>query len=149
MFRSVDAVHPVVRAHDRPRLSFFDRAFEARQIDLPQRTLVHHGIYRHAAMLLVVDGKMLQRRADSPALHALDMAGRDLRRQIRIFREVFEVPAAQRRALDVRSRSEQHGHVLRLAFFAERFAHAANQVAVPRRRDTRCRREAGRGHAVA
>ena len=86
----------VIRAHDGPGLGLFDRALKCRQIDFAQRALVDNRIARHAAVFLAVGSKMLDARADIPALHALNEGGRQFARQIGVFAEILEVSPAQR-----------------------------------------------------
>mmetsp|Transcript_24754 Transcript_24754/g.74957 ORF Transcript_24754/g.74957 Transcript_24754/m.74957 type:complete len:559 (-) Transcript_24754:259-1935(-) len=144
VLRALLAVEPVVGAHDCPRLRARDGRLKGGQIDLPQRALVDLRVDRHAVGLLVVGRKVLDRRAHPLTLHALDKTRRKLAREQRVLGKVLEVPAAERVALDVDARAEQHAHAQREALAPERLAHQHCQRRVPRGCERASAREARR-----
>ena len=126
----IHAADLVVGAHDRPGLGLAHGLFKAGEVDFAHGALVGLHADAQAAMLLIVHGEVLQARAHIAALHAPDVRRGHLARQIGILGEVLEVPAAQRRALDVRARAEDDGHVLLLTQIAQRLTHLIEQLAV-------------------
>ena len=110
VLRGVRPVDLVVGAHHRPRLRVLHHVLERGQVDLAQGAFVHLGADPQPVGLLVVRGEVLQRGADTPALHAVDHRGREHAGQPRILGEVLEVAPAQRRSLHVDARAEHHRH---------------------------------------
>ena len=143
--RAVDAV---VGAHHRPRRAGRDRALPAREVELAQGALVDQRVDAVAAVLLVVGREVLERGGDALRLHAADPRAGHLAGQQRVLGEVLEVAAAERRALEVRARSEQHADALGAGLAPQRGADLLEQRHVPGRRERRARREAG-GRAAA
>ena len=74
------------------------------------------------------------------ALDAFHERRRHLACHIGIFREIFKITSAERRALDVHSRSQQNADPLRLTFIPEILSHLCEKSAVK----TGCRRAACR-----
>ena len=147
VFCAVGAVQAVVCRHNRPGLCLFDRVFKRRQVNFAQGAFVHNRVDGHAAGFLVVRGKVLNGSADALALHAVDKRSGHFAGQIRVFREIFKVSAAERRAFDVDARAEQNGNLFFQALFTERFAHLINHVRVPRAGGCRRSGIANRGNA--
>ena len=140
----VHAVEPVVGAHHGPRLRLGHHPLEGAQVQLAQRALIDVGADPHPVGLLAVDREMLQRRADAPALQAAHpLRGQDPG-QHRVLGEVLEVTAAERAALEVDARAEQHRHVHRAALVAEGLAHPPEQFRIPGRPGRHRGRETGR-----
>ena len=150
VLRRVDAVDPVVRAHHRPRLRVLrrragSRAGRSRAAGAGRR----RSRTRMRSFSWLLAAKCLSEAptpvdCDAPHERGAEHAGDD-----RVLGEVLEVAAAQRRALDVDARAEQHGDVLDRGLDAERLADALGELGVPRRAERHRRREAGRRHAVA
>ena len=149
VLRAILAVEAVVRVHDRPGLSLFDRDLVLSEIDFAQRALVGALVDDHAERLLRIDRKVFERRTDALGLNALDESRSTLARKIGVFGVVFEIAAAQRRTLDVGTGTEQHGHLFANALVRDRAAHLERDLGIPRAGDRRRRRHAGRGHGVA
>jgi hypothetical protein len=147
MFGGISAIDQVVGAHHRPRLRLAHRDLEGRQVDLVQAALVDIRAGGHAFGFLAVRREVLQRRAHALALHAVDVGRGHAACEHRVFREVFEVAPAQRRALDVDTGPEQHLNVRRLGLAPERSAHFTQQAGVPGGRQRRRGGEAGGRHA--
>ena len=103
----------------------FSQRFKRREVNFPQGALIHNRIHRHAPGLLIIGGIVLDGSADPLALHTIDKGRRQFACQNRVFRKIFKIAAAKRRALDIHSRAQQNRHMLRLAFLPERFAKAA------------------------
>ena len=148
VFRGVDAVDPIIGAHDRPGLCFLHRHFKSREIDLPDRPLIRVRGGAHPPVFLAVEGEVLDARAHIPALDALNDGCGHPPRQIRIFGEILEVPAAQGAALDVHRRAQHHGQLLMLAAVADGFSHLPDHIRVKGSRGGAGRREAHRLNAV-
>ena len=140
VLRGKGAVDPVVGAHHGPGLSLLHGHFKGREVNLADGSLVALRRAAHPPVFLVVQGKVLDARAHVFALDALDQRRGHHARQVRVFREVFEVPAAQGAALDVHRRSQQHAQLFMLACVAQCFAHLFDHVGIEGRR-----RGAGRG----
>jgi hypothetical protein len=96
VLRHVGAVEPVVGAHHRPRLRLRHYPLEGGEVDLAQRPLVDVGADPDPVGLLVVRGVVLQRGADTLALHTLHERGAEDAGEVRVLGEVLEVAAAQR-----------------------------------------------------
>ena len=131
---AVPAVDAVVGRHDRPDARPAHGSLEGRQVDLAPGALVDGDVDLHAVGLLVVEREVLDRAADPPALHALDERHGDLGRQVGVLGVALEVPAAERVAVDVHGGRQQHAGTLGPGLVAEQAADAADQRAVPRRR---------------
>ena len=149
VLRAILAVEAVVRVHDRPRLSLFDRDLVLSEIDFAQRALVGALVDDHAERLLRVDREVFERRADALGLNAVYECCGALARKIGVFGVVLEVAAAQRRTLDVGTGTEQHGYLFSNALVRDRAAHLERDLGIPRAGDRRRRRHAGRRHGVA
>ena len=143
VFVRVDAVDLVVGGHDGQRLGFTHCDFETGQIQFAHGTLIDHGVAGLAAQFLAVDREMLRACGDAVALDAADQACRHTSGDDRIFGIVFEVTSAQRVALDVQTRAEQHVHVKIVRFVAEGLAHFFGERRIPRIGHGSCGREAG------
>ena len=102
-------------------------------------------------MFVVVDGKVFERSAYPHRFHALDVGAAHLAGEIGIFGKIFKVAAAQRRALDVDSGTEDDVDLLIDALFAQSDAHFADEIGIPARRHIDGRRECGgrEGHLHA
>jgi hypothetical protein len=144
----VGAVDPVVGRHDRAGPGRLDHDAERGQVDLPQGALIDHGVRRHPAQLLRVGGVVLGAGGDAGRLDAAHVARCHPPREQRVLGEVLEVPPAERRALDVQARAEQHVDVLRGGLGPERAPDLLGQLGVPGVRDRRRSREAGGGLRV-
>ena len=139
----VHAVDLVVGAHHGPRPRLGHDSLEGAEVHLPQRARVDVGADPQPVGLLAVDREVLERRADVPALQAVDPRGREDSGQQRVLGEVLEVPAAERAALEVDAGPEQDRDVHRAALVAQGLAHPPQQVRVPGRGGGDGRREAG------
>ena len=131
VFVGVDAVDLVVGGHDGHRMSFAHGDFETGQVQFAHGALVHNGVAGLAAQLLAVDREMLRACGDAVALDAANEAGGHTAGDDRIFRIVLEVASAQRVALNVHARAEQHVHVEIVRFLAQRLAHFLGERRIP------------------
>ena len=93
--------------------------------------------------------KCLSDAPDTGGLDAVHERGTHDARHDRVFGEVLEVAAAQRRPLDVGARSEDDRDVFDRGLDAEGLADALGELDVPRRAERDGGREARRRHAVA
>ena len=148
VLRGMQSVDPVIRAHDSPGLRVLHCSFEGREIYLPQCTLIYLRALGQSPRLLIVCQEMLYGHSDILALHALDICSRHLCCQQRILRKILEVPAAQRRSLDVYRRTQDGGDVLRLTLVAQSLAHLVHQGSVEGCGCRTCSREADRLYAL-
>src|SRR3984957_6326804 len=79
---------------------------------------------------------MLYGGADALALHSLDIPDHNLRSEIRILAQVFEVSAVHRSAINIDARSEHKVTPFRARASSNFLSHAAGQCGIPRRRQT-------------
>ena len=147
IFVGVGAVDQIVAGHDGFGCGFFHHDLKAGQVDLPQGAFVQHGVRRHAAQLLAVDGEVLGAGGDAFALDAPHIGGCHFARKVRVLGEVLEVAAAERAALGVEARPQQYGNLLRGGFLAHSFAHFLAQDGVPAACHGDSRGKAGSRHA--
>jgi hypothetical protein len=108
MLAGVDAVDPVVGAHDSPYPALLYRGLERRQIDLVQGAAIQLRADIHAIRLLVVHGEVLDRGHHPLILHPSDIRDRHARGEFGILAKIFEVATTERRARDVDRRSQYH-----------------------------------------
>ena len=139
----ISAVDEVIAAHDGLGLCFLDHDLEPGQVQLPQGAFIHHGIRRHAAQLLAVDGKVLGAGGDAVGLDAPHIARCHFARKIRILGEILKVAAAEGAALGIQAWPQQHGNFLCGGFFAHCLADLFAQGRVPAARHSGRRGEAG------
>ena len=142
----IGAVDEVVGGHDGLRLCLFDHDLKAGEVDLPQGALVHDGVAGHPAQLLTVHREVLGAGRDAVLLDAADIARRHFTGQIGVLREILEVAAAQRAALDVQAGAQQDRNFLCGGFLAHGLADGLAQGGVPAVCHGGGRREAGCGH---
>ena len=109
IFVGVGSVDQIVAGHDGFGCGFFHHNLKAGQVDLPQGAFVQHGVRRHAAQLLAVDGEVLGAGGDAVGLDAPHIACGHLARKVRVLGEVLEVAAAEGAALGVEARAQQYG----------------------------------------
>jgi hypothetical protein len=147
MLRGQRPVDLVVRAHHRPGPGLRDGLLEGRKVELAKGALVDLGVDGEALELLVVGGVVLQRGPDTVGLDALDHGHGHLAGEERVFREVLEAAAAERRALHVDAGAQHDVDLERDALFGHRAAHRPQERRVPRRGRARRGREARGGEA--
>ena len=143
----VGAVDQIVAGHDGFGCGFFHHDLKAGQVDLPQGAFVQHGVRRHAAQLLAVDGEVLGAGGDAFALDAPHIACGHLARKVRVLGEVLEVTAAERAALGVEARPQQYGNFLRGGFLTHGLADFLAKFRVPAACHGDSRGKAGSRHA--
>ena len=144
VFIGINSVQFVVRGHHAFRPAFPDGDFKTLQIQFAQGAFVHDRIARHPTILAVVRRKVLYARRHVFALDPAHVCRRHFSRQVRIFRIIFEIPPAERIALDVQPRAQQYVHVHRRGFFTQRFPDPFAQLFLPRTRRRRRRRKTRR-----
>ena len=143
----VSAIDKIVRRHNAAGMPLFDGDLKPGQVDFPQGALVHDGVRRHTPRFLAVDSKVLRAGGYALGLNAANIPRRQLARQIRVLGEILKAAPAQRVALHIKPRSQQHGHFLRGGFLAQGRADFLAQRGIPAVRNSRCRGEAGSRHA--
>ena len=139
----VFAVDLVVGGHHRPGLAFLDGNLEVLEVDLAQGPLADAGVVLVAVGLLVVGSVVLDGGADVVFLDAADVGGSHLAGEERVFGEILEVSAAQRVAVDVHARGEEHVHAVFVDFIAHRGRHFFHEGGVPRAGEQGPYRETG------
>ncbi len=127
----VQAVKLVVGAHDRPGTAFLHGNLEVLEVNFPEGAAAHQGVVLCPVGLLVVGRKVFGRCAHAVTLDAPDIGGGHLPAQQRVFREVLEVAAAQRVAMDVHAGSQQHVHTVFQRFIAQYGGGFLHQFRVP------------------
>ncbi len=113
------AAEEVVSAHDAEDVGFADGGAEGREINFAKGAVVHVDIDAVAFGFLVVGGEMLDAGADALGLFAANVIDGDARSEERIFAEVFEVAAAEGRALNVDAGAEHDVFAALLGFLAD------------------------------
>ena len=104
-FRGHDTIDTVIARHDSPRMGLFNAYLEVLKIELTSRTLTDTGIVAHTHCLLIVESKVLHRRADALTLNAIDIGSSYIAREHRVLGVILKVAATQRIALQTKSRS--------------------------------------------
>ena len=94
-----------------------------------------------AVPLLIVADEVFDAGHHPLRLHPLDIGRSGFGRQIGILTVIFEITAAQRRAIDIHARTEQDMHAARTTVLPQRTAVVAHQRAIPRRRGRNPARE--------
>src|SRR5580704_16035766 len=123
-------------------MGLFYGGLECWEINFAHGALVNDGIDVVTIIVGIVSHEVLCRRADSVALHPLDVAYGELRSEIRIFAHIFEVPAVHGRAIDVEGRSEHEMHTLGAGIACDLGSHFRSERGIPGRRE---RNSAGHG----
>jgi hypothetical protein len=140
------AVDAVVGGHHRPRACPSDDRLEGGQVELAQGALVHQHVDGEAFRVGVVGHEVLGHGGDPALLDAGDELDGDLRGEQGILRVALEVPAAERAAVQVDGRREQHVHALAPGLLREQLARPPGDAGVPRGCE---RRRAGQGDRAA
>ena len=116
-----DPVDLVVRAHDRPRVGFADSDLESLEVKFTQSPDVHTGIIGHTVNFLVVGCEVLYAHSHTVVLDAAYIGSGHFSGKERVFGEIFEITAAERVAVEVLARSQEHVGAVFLHFFAHCF----------------------------
>ena len=75
---AVDTLNAVVTGHHRPGLRLTHGDLERGQVNFVERPFIDVGIGPHPLGFDVVGDEVLERRSDSPGLHAVDVGGTQL-----------------------------------------------------------------------
>ena len=134
VLRGVTAVDHVVGIHNRADVAFFHRRFKGGEIDFAQGAFVNDGIGVVAIEFGIVRGEMLDRGADTLALHALDVTHGNFPGEVRIFAQVFEVASIHRRAVNVHGGTEHEMNALGARVSADFYSFASRERRIPGRR---------------
>ena len=135
-------INIIIGGHYGPRLRFLDGDLKSFQVDLPESPLRHDGVVHKTVGLLVVCSIMLEGGAHTVALDPVYHGCGYLAAKERVFRIVFEVPSAQRVAVDVDSRCEQHIDSVFLGLASHCPSCFSHYLRVPCGRNQRADREA-------
>ena len=125
------AVSQIVGIHDRPYMCFFHGALERGQINLAHSPLINDRVGVVTQELLVVSHKMLDGRAHTLALQAVDISDRRSRRQKRVFSEVFKITATHWSTIDVDSWPEHEMHATGASILPYNCTQSLHQFGVP------------------
>ena len=121
----------VIGTHDSPWLRFLHSYLEGLEVNLPCSSLRHYGVRTETAGLLVVEGKVFERSANTVILDTADVRGRDVSAENRVFGKIFEIPPAERVPLDVVSRSQDHVYPVFKDLVAHGFRNTADHILIP------------------
>ena len=103
----MNAIDQVIRSHQSLRLCLLDGILETSQINLTERTLANHAVHAHTVVFLVVACKMLDGCSFSwNGLHTSGDGSCHPSAYQWILREILEVTAAQRIAVDIHARCQ-------------------------------------------
>ncbi len=127
------AVELVVRRHYGPGISLADSDFEALEIEFAEGAGVDARVVLLAVHFLVVGSEVLGAHANAIALDAADVGGGRLAGEQRVFGEVLEVTAAERVAVQVLARSQEHVDTILLNFVAHGSGQLLDKRHVPGR----------------
>ena len=103
-----------------------------REIQLAQRPLIDYGVGHHTCMLLAVGGKVFEACANAATLDTSHHCRAELTRNNRVLAEILEVATAQRVALNVHTRTENHVNALPTRLLANRGANTLDQLWIER-----------------
>ncbi|CAM5620141.1 hypothetical protein SCYAM73S_07825 [Streptomyces cyaneofuscatus] len=145
VLREGHPVDAVVGGHHGPGAVAADDAFEGAEVDLAQRALVDVGADPHPVGLLVVGRVVLECRAHTGLLEPAHHGPAQLGGEQRVLGEVLEVAPAERRALDVDARTQQHPDAVRGRLVRERSGDAMGELRVPAAAECHGGRVAGGG----
>jgi len=121
----MNSVDLVVGGHHSPGIHPLDDSLKGRHVYLAHSALIHLGGGVHTPHLLVVRKEMLDAGSNTLALNAFHIAGSKLTRQQWILAEILEVTAAQRTALNIDTRPQQHIDAICLTFASQFLAELA------------------------
>ena len=127
----VGAIDLVVGGHDGPGVGLIDGDLEWLEIDLADGTGGDDSIVARTVGLLVVEGEMLHRGADTVGLYATHVGCRDLTGYEGILGVILEVAAIERIAMDVLGRSEEHVGAILEHFVAHGTTYLLDELLVP------------------
>ena len=144
VLRAVRAMEAVVGSHHRSHPGPHGR-FERNQVHLSQHPFRHVDVDDAPRELGVVAHEVLHAARDALRLDAFDVRRGDRRGQQRIFAQALEVAPADRSALEIDRRAEQHVRTLGTRLATERPTDLADELGVERRGERRSARERGRG----
>ena len=105
-------VQRVIGCHNGAGMPLFDGNFKAAQIDFPQSTFRYNRFNEVTPVLLIVRCKMFDGSGYTPAVHPAQLSTGHFAGQQRIFREILEVAAVQRMAVNVDARAKQRIHMV-------------------------------------
>ena len=143
VFAAELAAELVVCAHDRPGAALLDGRPKRRQVDLPQRALVHLDIDGAPLRLLIVSREMLHAGGDAMRLHCADVAHDHSRSEERILSQEFGSSAVERRALDVHAGPEHDVLAPLAGLLPDHIAIDARRLGIPGRGNADQHRHAG------
>lgn len=126
-----DAVDLVVGRHDAPRVGVGDDGLEGRQVQLAQRARGDDAVDGEPLGLGVVADEVLDGGTDSAVLDSVDVAAAHRAGEVRVLGVALEVPAAERRAVQVHGGREEDVDALAAGFLREEAAGPPGERGVP------------------
>ena len=134
----------VVGTHDGPGPALLHGRLECGKIDFIKRTIVDDHVGRMPVDLLIVQCIMLDAGGHAVPLHALHVRHDHPGRQIGVLAHILEIPAVERRAIDIHAGTQQHVFLAIARLLADRTAVEFRHFGIPGSGQTRQRRK---GHA--
>ena len=125
-----------------------DGLLEREQVQLAQSAVADPDVHGEAVGLGVVGHVVLRRGADAVVLHAFDVGGGEIGGEHRVLAERLEMPSAERGAVQVDRRAEDHVDALAAGLHRGRGAVAPGDVRIPGRRERGGGREVERRIAL-
>ncbi len=141
---AVLAVDLVVGVHHGPHPRLLDGRLEGREVDLVERAQVDRLVDAMALELLVIGGEVLDGGNDAFSLHAADVGDAHAGGDVGVLSVALEIPAPERRTLDVDRGSQDHVASQGLHLLGDDASLLLRQVEVPARRHSDARGK-GRG----
>src|SRR5262249_23495189 len=132
ILRGKHAIDFVVGGHYRTNTGVVHGSLEGRQIDFAQGALVNVSADNLALLLLVIRGVVLHLSEDTLALNAANFRGGDLRGQVWIFAERFEITPTFGNTDDVDHRTQEDVLPFGFGFGAKSCAVLLGQSPIPR-----------------
>ena len=114
---------------------------ESRKVDFVERPLVDVGRDVVPVPFLIIACKVFHTGHDTLTLHPLDITGSRLPGQIGVFAVILEIPAAERRTIDVHTGSHHNVNAPGPGILSDTGSRAVCQRPVPTRRECHATRE--------
>ena len=135
----------IVGTHDRPGAALLDGRLESWEVNLMQCPVVDHDVVIQSVLLLVVQREMLDAGGHAVLLHLPDIGNHHPRGEEGVLTHILEIAAVQRRAIDVHAGTQQDVLLTVARLLADGFAVEGRHLGIPRRGETRQRREGRAG----
>ena len=131
----------VIGTHDGPCPTLCHRCLEGRQVDLVESTVAHDDIHLMAILLIVVQGIVLHTGGHALRLEALHIGHHHTGGEQGVLTHIFEVTSAERRTIDIDTRTEDDTLLTIEGLLTEALAIETGHLRVPCGRQTGQRRK--------